>query len=758
MNGLQHRNSKVGFIKNIIGYRNNIIVYTCILFIFVLFLFQLPLAGQLGYEYSLVTAFFLSFILPLYLIRFYNKEKSISEKKSEIIKGIAFLVSMPLVLGIFKSLIVFPCSLKDGFFFYLLFVLPNTAVSVSISLIVIWAVKRYRIALSLVILLLIALLPVIEVYFYPQVFFYNPLIGFYPGTIYDEGIPIDFILISYRLIILFFFSFAALIPYYKIKSGDAKNAIKISYLAILLIISAAFYYYSPVLGYSSNKARIIKELGDKIETRHFNIYLPMGVDTKEKKKIEIEHEYYFDYLTRIYKSSPSQKITSYIFRDDTQKRELMGAGRADVAKPWLYEVYTELGSRDQTLKHEISHIFTASFGVTIFKVAHNFNPAMIEGIAVASEGTFDALHLRDVVQNAYNSGLKVNLNRLFDGGFTFFTNASNLSYAYAGAFVDDLVKKYGIEKFKELYSTGDFKKVYGKAFHELEKEYYTEFEKFLIDTNIHQAYYYFGGRSIFSKVCPRYVASQSEKGWDYYNNKQYNEALKTFTRLEELTSNYSSLVGIVSCMLKMNSWKEAEKLLDKKIASFYKSGYYYHLQLRLGDFASLNNDMKKSDSLYNEIISEKPQIKLVKTASLRKLLLKEGRLNEYLTGNEYQRYLVLKKIIKNGDVDAALPAFLDLSETLNISYQAEKEFLLSIPYIKKAAEDFITQMSYYSVLQLARYFYHNLDFKEAYNFSRKFSENSDSINYTLPKLELEKKLCWINDEFQQFLSGKIPVE
>ena len=42
-----------------------------------------------------------------------------------------------------------------------------------------------------------------------------------------------------------------------------------------------------------------------------------------------------------------------------------------------------------TLKHEIAHCFTASFGTGIFKLASGFNPALIEGVAEAADGFYD---------------------------------------------------------------------------------------------------------------------------------------------------------------------------------------------------------------------------------------------------------------------------------------------------------------------------------------------------------------------------------
>ena len=113
------------------------------------------------------------------------------------------------------------------------------------------------------------------------------------------------------------------------------------------------------------------------------------------------------------KVKPSKKINVYLFNNRKQKKEIFGAGNADVAKPWQYAVYISADSWERTLKHELVHIFTAEFGVGIFRVSAGFNPALIEGIAEAIEGTSDDMSLMDVTSLAFNYNHKINLTSLF---------------------------------------------------------------------------------------------------------------------------------------------------------------------------------------------------------------------------------------------------------------------------------------------------------------------------------------------------------
>jgi hypothetical protein len=728
-------------LKKIAAYRANILVYCFLIAAFCLFLFRLPLAGQLGFEYSVFTAFFLSFLTPFYIIRHYKKENGF-DKKKEFFGSLLLMALVPLLMGFINAIFIFPCSVKDGALFYLLFAFPNLAVSFSVSVFVTRVFKRFRIVITLAVLFFIALLPVIELLFYPQVYFFNPLIGFYPGTIYDEGIPIDFLLISYRLIIFVFFSAAAVYPFYSLKIKKYNKSVMLIYISLLIVSSFLFYFYSPLLGYSSDKNRVVKALGKRLETKHFSIYLPAETDSLETEIIKAEHEYYFSALSGFYNSSPDRKIASYIFRNDKEKRFLMGAGRADVAKPWIPEIYTEMASRNQTLKHEISHCFASSFNISYLKMALNINPALIEGIAVASEGTFDGIPIDFVVANARRCGYKINLSRLFNGSYSFYTNASNISYAFSGSFSKFLVEKYGIEKFKSLFGSGNYKSVYGKEYAAIENEFIDYLNNIQTEQNLHQAFYYFGGRSIFSKVCPRYVATESEKGWEYYYDKNYYLALSIFSRLEKMTSNYSSLIGIVNCQIKMNLPKEAEKLLDSRINSFNRTNYYYNLQLKLSDLAGMNDNYKKADSLLNEIKTENPNERFVGAVEFRRILMRAGRLKEYLYGSDIVKYLILKKMLTGANAGAAVPVFIDLALSLRIPQKTTQNFIEKFVLNGQNSSPGL-RLSAGSILYLADYYYQNLLFDKALQLSSQNLTLVKNTNAACRLSALNDKINWV---------------
>jgi len=173
-----------------------------------LFLQTLPLANVFGYEFSAINSLLLSFVSGIYIISvFKSSEKTkILFNTSQLFEACLWMLSIPFIISIIKSLIFGFCSFWDGLFFYLVITCPSVIIGSAIGAMSFHFVKKFRVILFIFVYLLILLaIPVLEIYFNPQIYLYNPLFAYFPGTIYDEGITVDFNLILYRLFNLIFF-------------------------------------------------------------------------------------------------------------------------------------------------------------------------------------------------------------------------------------------------------------------------------------------------------------------------------------------------------------------------------------------------------------------------------------------------------------------------------------------------------------------------------------------------------------------------
>jgi len=475
------------FNKNFLGFYSFIIV----VFIFSFLLINLPLVGSFGYEFS---AFFaVLFFLLGGLLNIYRTNKKIIEKTYFLFA--LSIVATPLFTVILASFFKPICSFWFGFTFYITLSIISFILSYFLSEIVQFAFQRFTKTIFLISVFLICLIPVTEIYFNPQIYFYSPVIGFFPGTIYDEDVSVTASLLFYRGLNLLYFG----LLFFVIKRKFVKN--KIFFALISLLVAVIFIIFSSQFGFSTTHNQLDKILTAKAETKNFIIkYDEAKVDTNEIKNLTLSHAFYFEKLKTVLKFNPNRKVISYIFNDKNQKKKYFGSEQADVAKPWLYEIYLSRDSWNNSLKHEMLHIFSAEIGNGIFKLAASFNPALIEGFSEAIDNNFDDIELHTLAASAFHFGYKINIEELFSG-LNFFKSFSGLSYLYAGSFSRFLIDNYGLEAFTIFYKTNDAETAFGKSLNKLSEDYYEFLINYKITLSKEKVEYYFGRASIFQKLC-----------------------------------------------------------------------------------------------------------------------------------------------------------------------------------------------------------------------------------------------------------------
>ncbi len=257
----------------ILSKKNFLLVYLVIIFLFNILLINLPLTRVFGYEFSALNGILLSLLSGIYSI-FYFRGKLKSHQSSFnnlIFSSLLFLI-IPAVVSVTNSLLTINCSLLDGLWFYLVITMPSVFIGIALAVLSLAFFKRFTILSFVIIYIFILLIPLGEFYFNPQIYFFNPFFGYYPGTIYDEGISVNLKLISYRFFNLIFFS-ALFYAGYNILFKN--NLISKKALFFFTVLAALlFYYLSPFLGYSTTFNRLDSELNNKIITEHFVIHLP----------------------------------------------------------------------------------------------------------------------------------------------------------------------------------------------------------------------------------------------------------------------------------------------------------------------------------------------------------------------------------------------------------------------------------------------------------------------------------------------------
>ncbi|HSP86755.1 MAG TPA: hypothetical protein VLN45_01375, partial [Ignavibacteriaceae bacterium] len=256
-------------LKKIFSYRSHLIIYLLIVFLLNILLINFPLLNVFGYELSVFNSVLLTFISGFYIISLAKREKenSFNGFPKKIIFPSILILLTPFLVSIINSLFTGFCSFSDGLLFYIVITFPSVIIGSTCGILSFVIFKRFRRIVVFLIIILILLIALGEFYFNPQVYFYNPVLGFLPGTIYDEGLSVDFKLILYRTLNLFFFGglLTGLIFYL---SGKIRFN-KFFFIIYVIIIPSLFIYFSPAFGFSTTTEKLKSELSNHISTEHF---------------------------------------------------------------------------------------------------------------------------------------------------------------------------------------------------------------------------------------------------------------------------------------------------------------------------------------------------------------------------------------------------------------------------------------------------------------------------------------------------------
>jgi len=381
--------------------------------------------------------------------------------------------------------------------------------------------------------LVIALVGLWRFYAAPPVFTFDPIIGYYPGNLYDENVQLGATLIYARIEqLLWLLALVALlatrldVPRMRIARAPRPIGRRISPAIAAVVLGAAavwLHTQGGALGYNVDAGDIEDVLDGRVETAHFVIHYARTPEIeRDIKLIAEDHELRYAEVVAVLGVGPPGKLESFYFADRDQKGRWMGARDVEMAKPWRREIYLDHRPFPHaSLRHEIAHAVASEFGDPIFGVAARriagipalFSPGLIEGLAVATDwpgGDYGRLTPHESVRALEEMGMRPSIRALLTLGFL--AQSSQRSYQTAGSFVRFLLDTYGAPALRRLYhSGGDFEGAYGKSLATLE----TEWRAMLLTIAVPKAIVEgarerFRAGSVFSRPCPHAVASRTE--------------------------------------------------------------------------------------------------------------------------------------------------------------------------------------------------------------------------------------------------------
>jgi len=534
---------------------------------------QIPLLNYLGFEFSALISLAGSFSAGLLalIVTSHARESVYKHFALSAVSGLLLLVP-PLVIISVNALFVRNCSFADGLTFYLLGPVPAVLFVVALAVLVVSVASRWRKTLLTMAIMAILSHILVVTLISPQIFAFNPILGYFPGITYDESLNIGTTLLEFRILTLVAAAIILLVADVirnrkaKVPASRTKRVILVAG-GVFLVLT---YCFSDRLGFSSSEGFIRTELGGEYDSEHFTIVYPKNaVTTEEVERLAARHEFYFGTIARELRILPVRKIRSFLYGSAEQKGRLVGAAGTNIAKPWRWELHVNLSDVNRVLKHELVHIMAAEFGFPVLRIS--LNSGLIEGLAMAVERVEYNETLHRLAAQIFAIGLRPDVEGLFSiSGFL--KSHGGTSYVLAGSFCRYLIDHYGMRRFKWLYRTGSFESFYNKELTVL----IAEWRRFISqpEPSINErtkAAYLFRRSSIFGRECARVIAEVNEETRNALRSGNFEAAVETSRRSLELSRSPEAILQHATALLRSGRAEDAirfgsEALADSMIA------------------------------------------------------------------------------------------------------------------------------------------------------------------------------------------------
>ena len=501
-----------------------------------------PLFNVLGYEFSTVFCVFVTISAGTIALRRLNDGTFVlgAQSPAEVYVGTLWRASVPiwapLAIILLNGLRVRNCDVPVGLALY--FLLPVFSVAVVVALVVWTAALVRRPLLRWIGYFTLILVSVSAALWHlatePAIYAYHMTIGYFAGSIYDEALALPDGLLPFRLYCLAIITLilAGLELAVRRARGERLGGAAIV-LVVAVVVAGTIYSQRFELRIESSREAIVEALGGQAESEHFVIYYSLA-DSEVADAIDAvvaDHEYRWSQMVDYFGVEPETPVFSFIYSSQSQKADYMGAGRTLIAKPWLREMHiTYDGVGDGHLAHELAHIFTEPFGAGPLSLAgdgrFSIDMGLIEGAATAAAWDGSELTYHGWSAAMYRLDLAPDLVDVIGAG-GFWSSYSHTVYTLMGSFCRWLVDEYGMERFREVYGSGDFHLVYGQDIASLVASWRGFLDSILLpEPALEKAEYRYNRPSIFGKPCARSLADRESQAQDLARARRYDDAVE----------------------------------------------------------------------------------------------------------------------------------------------------------------------------------------------------------------------------------------
>ncbi|MDB4965000.1 MAG: Tetratricopeptide 4 [Myxococcales bacterium] len=443
----------------------------------------------------------------------------------------------------------------------------------------------------------------------PPIFGYDPFVGYFAGTLYDEEVAITRAFLWARLYHVAWLTLMLALCARHLDGGSLTLRLRPHGMRVLAVLVAAAVAVALLLarradlGFHLDAADIAKRLGGEKRTEHFVLhYSPGGPFAKDIELYAADDELRWSQLERWFGRAPAAPVHAFLFDNVAQKRALMGAGHTFIAKPWRREIYLQHDAWPQQVTwHELAHVFGAPFGDRLFGIARRglrFNVGLIEGVAVAASWSGNPLTPHQQVKVLKDAGLidDATLGQVM--GPRFFGIAAAQAYAVAGSFCRFLADTRGTAKLLEIYgaagTAGSWERVYGVSFDTLRVEWQQRLDAEVVPPAERAVTLERMKRpSVFQRACAHAVALRKQSAREAAQAGDRARALAEWDAVcSDEPGDPQNQLDAMDAAIAAGEWAEARRRARAVLAVKELNGVVRgRVEMALGDLALVDNNV-----------------------------------------------------------------------------------------------------------------------------------------------------------------------
>ncbi|MBX3227111.1 MAG: hypothetical protein KIT84_35755 [Labilithrix sp.] len=507
----------------------------------------LPLFGGPGYEHSLATGLVAPLAAAIATARFAPRSRTPSELLGHGLAGGLAYAGISLLTAFLHVLRVGICEVGGALLYFALTAGVGAMMGGAWGAVVGELARPKRRSLT-VLLCLVApvggvLVSLWRFYSSAMIFAYDPFVGFFSGTLYDTVIEPGAALLTYRLgsfCTLVALALAASILR-RTERGHVLDLTALSTRARGLLAFLAMFASAQLviagwkLGHFSTTESIVADLGAEKRGVRCDVVYPSTTREQEANLLVKDCDEEVAAVEERLGTKGPARIRAFFFRDENDKRRLMGAAHTYIAKPWREEVYLQLGGYPHpVLGHELAHVIAGSFGHGPFRIAGTVgglvpNPGLIEGVAVFASPDDEDLTDEQWARAMMEIDILPPMQRVFSLGFL--GDASSKSYTLAGAFIDFVGKTRGMDKVRAWYAGATVEEATGAGWPTLDAEFRAYLKTVPLPPEAESfARAKFNRPGLFGRRCPHAVDAIRHEADVCRDTQRFAEAIRLYEK------------------------------------------------------------------------------------------------------------------------------------------------------------------------------------------------------------------------------------